>query len=230
VPDVFESFIKPLLTQFRLPPDKEGSDEKEAAFYSDYEDALTYCDDNGKLIPYDDEVLTRVAKRLKAERTGSRTIPMPGECVALCREERNKMLLEQVRAEMEHRPRAKKLRAPFVDQKENPTHPWRENPVELWTESHRANADKAMRTVAGRKAVDEGWGQMFWDFCRENQRFPNEKEVAIIKHRSLANDARMDERNAEHLAAGGRLSPEVVACVKFRENVRKKMRRLAYGD
>lgn len=226
MPDIMASFIDLLLTQFRLPADKENDQD---AFYQDYRDALTYCNEDGELVPYDDETLQRAAKKIKAERIGSRTIPMPGECVVVCRDVRNQMLLERVRVDMEQRPRQKPLRAPFVDQKANPTHEWRDNPTELWTESHRANADKAMRTAAGRKAVDEGWGWAFWDFCRENQRFPNEKEASIIKRRSLANDARIDERNAAHEAAGGRLTPEVLACLKMRKEVKEKFRKLAYG-
>jgi len=238
MPDVMNNFIKPLLTQFRIPPDKEADED---AFFQDYHDILTYCDKDGKLHHYDDDILKLAVAKLKSERT-NRTFPLPSECLAVCRDIRNTEAAKRAKARVSGvLEQAKTDEARLSQRKAHPNTlcEWRSTPDgkprikglgdEYWDERARKFADGQMKTPMGRQSVDEGWSWMFWDFCRENERLPGDKEVTVIRARSLANNAALDEFMATEEAAGRLQTPEMMKNIVWRRDTREKLRKLAYG-
>lgn len=198
MPDVHKNFIEPLLTQFRIPPDVKP--ENIDGFFGDYVEALVYCNKDGELIAYDDDVLRAAARKLKTERTGSRTFPMPAECIEACKAVWGQMLAVQIHAER-HEQHAE------------------------WSQARRQFADGCMNSDLGRQAAEEGWIWALWDFCRESSRMPNGIEAQMIRTRSMANAAEYKQMLSTSHAA----TPTMRKWIKMRDAAMTRLRGLAYA-
>lgn len=77
--NVYDDFVDPMMMQFDLPKAVRDDDEKQAGFFSDYDEAL------GEFTSHE---LQHAAKLLKTTRT-SRTFPVIADCLEACKHARD---------------------------------------------------------------------------------------------------------------------------------------------
>lgn len=107
--------------------------------------------------------LQHAAKLLKTTRT-SRTFPVIADCLEACKHARDTL---QPPAKRRHGSDAEKYPE--------------------WTPGRQRMADRMMNSEIGRQAADEGWIVALWDFCRKQQRWPDDREAKNIKSQALEN-------------------------------------------
>jgi hypothetical protein len=195
--NVSESFIKPLLQVFQ--PQKA---EDPAAWVAVYQTTLG---------SFSDEALTLAAQRIIATRD-VRSFPLPAECSIAWREAINNMALDEMRA---GRPdNSAEIRGGPFDQR-----------YPEWSERRRKRADELIQSDMGRQAAKEDWIWTLWEFCRENERLPDQHEAQRVRAKGMARSAEINVS----VDKGHRVG-DISGLKKMREQIVDRLRRIVFVE
>lgn len=187
--DVVAKFIEPILAV--IPSPKTGSFEGFVAVYAKVLDE------------FDDEVL-ELAADMMLRTAKTRSMPLPAECLEVCRAAAEAVRLRKLRAS--------KPKQAIPEQF-------------MWTEEMALNANRLFASVWGQRAVADKVEIALWDFLVRNQRYPNDIEYDEVKRSSLSRQADMRQHLNECKENGG-LTSETLALLRTRKAKVDKLREL----
>jgi hypothetical protein len=195
--NVSESFIKPLLQVFQ--PQKA---EDPAAWVAVYQTALG---------SFSDDALALAAQRIIATRD-VRSFPLPAECSIACREAINNMALDEMRA---GRPdNSAEIRSGPFDQR-----------YPEWSDRRRKRADELIQCEMGEQATREDWIWTLWEFCRENERLPDQHEASRVRAKGMSRSAEIKGTVDKAQGAG-----DISGLKKMREQIVDRLRRIVFVE
>lgn len=117
-----------------------------------------------------DEIIEAGTKQMLRRRKRKDGMPSVAEVIEYCEEADRWIKQKQGKENLQ-------IEQPFV-------------PHGAWTGDRKQLADELIRTPLGKQAAKEGWIGVLWDFCRNQQRLPQQgKEVEELKRESKAVDA-----------------------------------------
>lgn len=119
---------------------------------------------------YNERVLAHACAKILKTRRNER-FPLPADIAAVC---------DEVQADID-RPR---LLAAEMESKR--AMPWSRDRIAFVVE-------QLMTGALGRRAVTENWHGALYDFCRENNRIPDETEIRRLKHSSVETSEFIDD-------------------------------------
>jgi len=125
---------------------------------------------------YPGDVLQRAADTIIATRS-VRKFPLPFECLEACQNAQDEIA------------NAARIQREGAAGKPESSDPWSPARIEL--------ADKLMDSERGRQAAQEGWIILLHDFCRKEQRLPNNFEVLDLQAAAAALKAKQEKRTRE---------------------------------